>query len=274
MALIDGGTQAAITAGKARTAAAYSGYELVYQTWERITGRPWSDARKGGFTSGSYADNIALQKRLLGGWDPYAAAKPKPRAAPKAAPKPAPKPTPSVPMQLEPGAYLKLQEEILELQRQEQTARDANEKERLRIERERLEQIARETELRLSTSPIDYVAYELYKREREAAGETLYTGAPASDEDIQAMMAAMAGEGGGYLGTGEFGVEVPMTQAISRAESRSFSPAEMDILSSFLKAGFDVGGEQVSYDPVDYWREVEEGFVPTIQTPAATRYAF
>ena len=88
------------------------------------------------------------------------------------------------------------------------------------------------------------------------------------------MMTAMVGEGGGTLGVGEFGVEVPRTQAISRAESLTYSPAEMDILGSFLKAGFDVNGQQVSYDPVDYWREVEEGFIPTIQAPASTRYTF
>lgn len=197
-----------------------------------------------------------------------------PAPTPAPVPAPAPSPTPSFPMLLEPEAYLKLQETILELQRQEAEARDAREKERIAIERERLESLAREMELRLSTTPIDFVAYELYKREKEAADETLYTGPSASDVDIQAMVAAMVGEGAGSLGVGEFGVEVPTTQSISRAESLRLSPDEMDILGSFLKAGFDVNGQEVSYDPVDYWREVEQGFIPTIQTPAMTRYAF
>lgn len=59
--------------------------ELVYQTWQRITGKPWSEAAKGGFTNGSASANLALQKRLLSGWNPYAAT-PAPAAA--AAPTP------------------------------------------------------------------------------------------------------------------------------------------------------------------------------------------
>jgi hypothetical protein len=61
--------------------------ELVYQTWQRITGKPWSAAAAGGFTNGSYEANIALQKRLLSGWNPYAPAAPAPAPA---APAPAP----------------------------------------------------------------------------------------------------------------------------------------------------------------------------------------
>ena len=61
--------------------------ELVYQTWQRITGKPWSAARAGGFTTGGYNENLALQSRLLSGWNPYAPATP--------APAPAPAPTPA-----------------------------------------------------------------------------------------------------------------------------------------------------------------------------------
>lgn len=241
--------------------------ELVYQTWERITGRPWSDAAKGGFTDGSYDANVALQKRLLGGWDPYAKAAKK-APAKKAPTAKAPAPTgPSVPMQIEPGAWLNLQEEAMELERQWREAADAR-------EAERIENQAREMELRLSMSPIDYVAYQSYIREREAAGKPVYGAPPATDVGMQEMIATMVGEGGGSLGVGEFDVEIPRTEAISRAESLTYSPAEMDILGSFLRAGFQANGQEVSYDPVDYWREVEEGFIPTIRTPAATRYSF
>ena len=283
--------------------------EYPYQTWQRLFGKSWPsfaelqdlyNQRGIRAAPGSYEGNIALQQAVLGGWDPY-----KPAAAPAApAPPPPPidqmpyagptslPPTPSVPMQIEPGAYFALQEEILELQRQEQVARDAREKERLRIERERLEQVARETELRLSTSPIDFVAYEEYKREREAAGKKTYTGPASSDIDIRNMVASLYGgeitsprtgtdrsislmtPDPDVLGIGAFGAGIPRTQAISRAESLTYSPDEMDILGSFLKAGFQAGGKQVSYDPVDYWREVEEGFVPTIQAPASTKYTF
>jgi len=68
--------------------------ELVYQTWQRITGKPWSEARAGGFTTGGYNENLALQRRLLSGWNPYAPAAP--ASAPAAAPA-APAPTYSVP---------------------------------------------------------------------------------------------------------------------------------------------------------------------------------
>jgi hypothetical protein len=59
--------------------------ELVYQTWQRITGKPWSAAAAGGFTTGGYNENLALQQRLLSGWNPYAPAAPAPAAATPAA---------------------------------------------------------------------------------------------------------------------------------------------------------------------------------------------
>ena len=67
--------------------------ELVHQTWTRITGKPWSAAKAGGYTTGSYRANISLQKKLLGGWSPYAKAAPTPKAKPKPKLKPKPKPT-------------------------------------------------------------------------------------------------------------------------------------------------------------------------------------
>jgi hypothetical protein len=45
--------------------------ELPYQTWERVTGKGWNEAKSGGFTSGSAAENIALQSRLNSGWNPF-----------------------------------------------------------------------------------------------------------------------------------------------------------------------------------------------------------
>jgi hypothetical protein len=44
--------------------------EKVYETWQRLTGLPWSEARKRGYTTGTAAANIALQRRLLSGWRP------------------------------------------------------------------------------------------------------------------------------------------------------------------------------------------------------------
>ena len=44
--------------------------ELPYATWIRITGLPWSEAQKRGYTTGTAAANIALQQKLLSGWRP------------------------------------------------------------------------------------------------------------------------------------------------------------------------------------------------------------
>lgn len=45
--------------------------ELPYQTWQRVTGKSWSEAKAGGFTSGTAQENLALQARLNAGWNPY-----------------------------------------------------------------------------------------------------------------------------------------------------------------------------------------------------------
>jgi hypothetical protein len=44
--------------------------ETPAQTWQRLTGIPWSQAKKLGLTTGTAAANIALQRRLLSGWRP------------------------------------------------------------------------------------------------------------------------------------------------------------------------------------------------------------
>lgn len=62
--------------------------ETVAQTWQRITGKPWSEAAKAGLTDGSAAANLALQKKLNGGFNPYA----QPATPAQAAPAPAASP--------------------------------------------------------------------------------------------------------------------------------------------------------------------------------------
>jgi len=39
----------------------------VSQLWKQATGTPWSEAKKQGLTNGSYANNIALRKRIISG---------------------------------------------------------------------------------------------------------------------------------------------------------------------------------------------------------------
>lgn len=294
-------------------------------------------------------------------------------------------------MEVEPGAWLQLQEEDLALRKyiadlqnridrlQIQLGKEANKLARERLEweiqrakddlafrREELAEKRRQTELALATSPVDFVAYEMYKRylqkmadqgvsptevepddfirrdvaaaiqemAEQAVGAQGYTagglaqvprrpadtqpfpippdlipeplphevqpelqegqapwppsqlqydegepyagpfGVVHTDEEIQAMIAAMVGTGGASLGLGAFGVRVPGTQAISRQEGLKLSPDEMATLNSFLRAGFEAGGQQVSYDPTDYWREVQEGWIPTIKTQGPTQYSF
>ena len=43
------------------------GGELPYQTFTRVTGLPWPEAKRRGYTDGSYEGNIALQQRILEG---------------------------------------------------------------------------------------------------------------------------------------------------------------------------------------------------------------
>ncbi|KKL23834.1 hypothetical protein LCGC14_2421400, partial [marine sediment metagenome] len=131
----------------------------------------------------------------------------------------------------------------------------------------------RTTELQYATSPIDFVAYELYKRDIEGQGFDPMA-APHSNESIQAMMGQLVGgeETGRLLG--EFGVDVPAATQWSRSQFQDVSQSEQDILSSFLRAGVETeGGQEVTIDPGDYYRRMAKGFVPTLQKPV-TRYQF
>ncbi|KKK64814.1 hypothetical protein LCGC14_2980400, partial [marine sediment metagenome] len=254
------------------------------QTWERITGRPWSDARKSGFTTGSYADNIALQKRLLGGWRPYA-----PKAAPRPAPKPAPKPTPKPaapspgPVPVAPG--LSAQQWAAALALQKQIADDA----RAQWEAGQAD-IRRSTEAQYAANPADFVAYELYRRQLEEEGFTPER-ASRSNVDIQNLFNVALGlEGSAQLpegmvevpenvwpgrglpvdpstatlGKGQFGVNLPTTGSISRSELQSYSPTDLGILESFLRGGVETGGGFQGINPEDFFTELEEGLIPTL----------
>jgi len=228
--------------------------ELVYQTWERITGRPWSDAAKGGFTTGSYADNIALQQRLLGGWNPYA---PKPAAA-KAKAKPAAKAPSPGPVPVAPGITAKqwaamLTEQVRAAKAQELLTRQAQ------------ADVRRGIEAQYAANPADFVAYELYKRSLQEQGFEPQ-GDVRTDPEIQNIFSLALGlEGGGSLGAGQFGVELPTTQSISRSEFQTFNPSDIGILQSFLRGGVETdGGQFQGINPEDYFTELEEGLVPVL----------
>ena len=246
--------------------------ELVYQTWERITGRPWSDARKGGFTTGSYNDNIALQKKLFGGWNPYAPkAAPKPAPKPKAAPKPA-APSPG-PVPVDPGLLAQQWEAMIALQAEIQRGQ-------LALAEQQAVDARRMQEAQLGANPADFVAYELYKRSLEEQGFTPESAA-RSDIEIQDLFdlaldldkeSVEPGSGaylGGspiedLLGTGQFGVGIPTTGSISRSQLQGFNPTDIGILSSFLRGGVETDGGFQGINPEDFFTELEEGLIPTL----------
>ncbi|KKN29517.1 hypothetical protein LCGC14_0843290 [marine sediment metagenome] len=230
--------------------------ELVYQTWERITGRPWSDAAKGGFTTGSYADNIALQQKLLGGWNPFAPAT-KPKAAPKAAAVTPKVPSPG-PVPVAPGITAKQWAAMLTEQ-----VRAAKAQELLLSQSQADARSLQEAQL--GANPADFVAYELYKRSLQEQGFATESAA-RSDLEIQDIFSLALGlESGENLGLGQFGVELPTTGSISRSELQGFNPTDIGILSSFLRGGVETGEDEFQgINPEDFFTELEEGLIPVL----------
>lgn len=144
-------------------------------------------------------------------------------------------------------------------------------------------------EAQLSASPIDFVAYQLYKRGLEESGRTPFTGPSASDEDIQdAFAEALGFDAGesvpGGAGKGRFGVRLPQAGQISREQFSDLTKSDLDILTSFLRGGVRTGtrplretggkptGEFTAVDPEEYFRQVEERFVPVYAGPSITTY--
>jgi len=236
--------------------------ELVYQTWERITGRPWSDARAGGFTDGSYNANIDLQRRLLEGWDPFAPAAPAPAPSPSPAPTPAPVATPppsSVgPVPVVPGITAEQWAAMLTEQNRAAEASEA-------LLSEAQADARRVQEAQLAANPADFVAYELYKRSLVEQGFTP-EGRVRSDEEIQSLVASVLPLGEvDAIGQGRFNVDIPTTQSISRSELQGLSKTAIDTLSSFLRGGVDTGeGQFQGVNPADFFTELEEGLVPIL----------
>ncbi|KKN47053.1 hypothetical protein LCGC14_0666620 [marine sediment metagenome] len=120
-------------------------------------------------------------------------------------------------------------------------------------------------EAQLSANPADFVAYELYKRELLEQGFTP-EGTVRSDLDIQDIFSLALGlNEGDSIGAGRFGVDLPTTQSVSRSELQDFSDTDIGILSSFLRGGVGTGeGEFQGISPADYFKELEEGLVPTL----------
>lgn len=160
----------------------------------------------------------------------------------------------------------------------------------------------RELSARLAANPADFVAYEFFKRASgtpqawsaaqnfaaaEGQGEGItpqtllgedYPEAPPAydDETLQQVASGIFNQDTGAYnprlsGIGVFGANIPGPQTISRAEGLQLTDAEMGILSSFLRAGVDVGGgKRVALDPGEYFQQVEQSWIPTLTTAGAT----
>jgi hypothetical protein len=132
-------------------------------------------------------------------------------------------------------------------------------------------------EAELAANPSNFVALQLYKRSLEEQGIIPPEGQGAmEDEAIQNIFSTILGleEGGATQGQGQFGVELPTAGAISRTQFGGFNESDLALLSSFLRGGVDVGeGEFAGINPADFFQDVEEGFIPTIE-PGLTEVRF
>lgn len=104
-----------------------------------------------------------------------------------------------------------------------------------------------------------------------------------SDSTLQSLVSGFydaggqGGEGGPQAlynprlsGTGAFGAQIQGPQAISRAKGQRMTDDEMGVLTSFLNAGVDVGGgKRVSIDPNEYFKQVEQSWIPTLSGSAS-----
>ncbi len=133
------------------------------------------------------------------------------------------------------------------------------------IEETRQADLRRLQEAQLGANPADFVAYELYKRSLVEQGFQP-EGAVRSDVDIQNLFStALDLNEGTSAGVGQFGVDIPTTQSISRSELQGLSKTAIDTLSSFLRGGVDTGeGQFQGINPADYFTELEEGLVPVL----------
>ncbi len=201
------------------------------------------------------------------------AAEAKPAAAPAPTPKPAAAapaaPTPSAvgPVPVDPGLLAQQWEAALALQKLMAS-------EQIRVQEAAQADVRRLQEAQLGANPADFVAYELYKRSLQEQGFEP-TGDVRSDVEIQELVSAALGlEGGVSAGTGQFGVEVPSTGAISRSELQAFSPTDIGVLSSFLRGGVETdGGQFQGINPEDFFTELGEGLIPTL-APQRTQFKF
>ena len=143
----------------------------------------------------------------------------------------------------------------------------------------------RSEESRLAASPGSFVNYELFKRGLEQSGKTPFTGPSMSNQQISDAytQAVGAAPGATRMGTGQFGVPIYNPGEIGRNTLLNMSEGERQLLGSFLQAGVsDRTGtagvkptdKYTQIDPTDYFKQVQQGFIPTMsEAGPMTRYA-
>lgn len=169
-----------------------------------------------------------------------------------------------------------------------------------------------ETGARLAANPADFVQSEYFKRGMqmpenaavlsgqggaetngfasagvntpEQLGGIEYVAPPAySDETLQGVAGGIFKGGAKPLynpnlgGTGAFGADVASPNEMSRAQFGTLDDSQMGILSSFLKAGVDQpvaggGTRKVAINPADWFKQVQNSWVPTLQAAGPTQY--
>lgn len=170
-------------------------------------------------------------------------------------------------------------------------------KAQLELDRLREARAERESAAKMAANPSDFVAYEYYKRNLQnqqggssptgmqgtgGAGATSLNAmtqaqqqayglnlTPYDDSTLQNIAANLFNPGSleynpRIKGQGAFGSAIESPNTLTRNEAFNLSDTEKQILGSYLKAGINIGGQQVALDPEDYFQQAENSWVPTL----------
>lgn len=85
---------------------------------------------------------------------------------------------------------------------------------------------------------------------QQMPGTGFYSGAPQWNPNLS--------------GQGAFGSTINAPNQLGRADYGGLSDSEKGILTSFLNAGVNMNGHQVSIDPSDYFAQMQKSWVPTL----------
>lgn len=114
-------------------------------------------------------------------------------------------------------------------------------------------------------------------------GEQYEPPAPGySDSSIQTLVDSLFTDRPGQYnpalqGRGAFNTQIRRPNNVSRAQAASFNDTDIQMLTSLLRGGIDVGGgRRVGINPQDYFQQVQDSWVPTLgealNSGSATQY--